>query len=526
MKLPGIAIPFLGAVAVALASPAHATSYVPVADEDLVDQATTVAVVRVIAEEPSSREGRPATEYTAEVERALKGQPGGTITLRVPGGVAAGGMALKVWGAPRFAPGERALLFLRTNADGTHSVLHLMLGAFHAVPAGGRQLAVRDLSEARRVSRQGEEPERLRDFGRFSRWIAARARGEKRQADYFVDDAGDKLGLTTAPFTQMRAPSDSLPIRWFTFDSGGHVSWHAHEVGQQGLAGGGYAELQTALQAWTADPASAIDYRYAGTTDSSGGFNADDGLNTVLFNDPEDEVDPYSCGGGGILAIGGPWYLISTTSYKGEAFHPAAEADVILNNGLECFLSSKGAEEVLAHELGHTLGLGHSTAFQAQMRAYVYNDGRGAALHDDDRAGILYLYASTPPPATSFYTLTPCRLVDTRFGMGGGALQNQQTAFYAAANQCGIPNTARALVANVTVIDPSGAGHVTAYPAGLPTDPIPTASTVSFGAGQTRANNTLLGLSDTPDRFFAVHPVIAGSNGQVHLIVDVSGYFQ
>lgn len=511
----------LGASALALASPVRATSYVPVADEDLVAQAATVAVVRVISEGPSSRDGRPATEYVAEVERTLKGRAAGTVTLRVPGGVAAGGKALKIWGAPRFAPGERALLFLSPNADGTHSVLHLMLGAFHAVPAGGRRLAVRDLSEARQVS---GEPERLRDFARFSRWIASRTRGEKRQADYFVEDAGDKLGQTTAPFTLMRAPSDNLPVRWFTFDTGGHVSWHAHEDGQQGLTGGGYTEVQTALQAWTADPDSIVDYRYEGTTDSTEGFIDSDGLNTVLFNDPNDEVSPFVCGSGGVLAIGGPWHFLSTTSYKGQAFHPAAEADVVVNDGIGCFLSSKGAEEVLAHELGHTLGLGHSSQVQALMRAQVYNDGRGATLSYDERAGLLYLY-SPPPPPTSFYTVPPCRLVDTRMGMGAIILETQQTKFFQATGQCGIPTGVRALAANVIAVNPSGRGHFIARPTGFPDEPIPSVSTVNFGAGQTRANSVVLPVSGNYG-YFEVHPVIEGVDGQAHLIVDVSGYFQ
>jgi Matrixin len=335
----------------------------------------------------------------------------------------------------------------------------------------------------------------------------------------------DKRGLTTAPFTLTRYPVDNLPIRWFGFDSGGHVSWRAHEDGQPGLAGGGFAELQTALEVWTTDPDSVIDYRYAGTTDATGGFNTSDDLNTVLFDDPNNEVSSYVCGSGGVLALGGPWFSSTTTPYKGQAFHPAVEADIVFNDGIECFISSKGAEEVFAHELGHTLGVGHSAEPQALMWPYVHNDGRGAGLHGDEQAAARYLYSLPPTPA-SFYTLTPCRLVDTRFGMGGDMLQNQQTAFYAAANHCGVPSTAVALVANVTAVNPSGTGHFTAYGSGFPNDPVPPTSTVSFSAGQTRANNALLQLSNTPDRFFAVHPVIQGANGQAHLIVDVSGYFQ
>src|SRR4029079_4542547 len=77
-------------------------------------------------------------------------------------------------------------------------------------------------------------------------------------------------------------------------------------------------------------------------------------------------------------------------------YHEAAEADIVTNDGTACFFQSspRVAEEIFAHELGHTLRLGHSTNNDALMYAYAHDDGRGARLTDDDRAAIVALYGS------------------------------------------------------------------------------------------------------------------------------------
>ena len=79
-------------------------------------------------------------------------------------------------------------------------------------------------------------------------------------------------------------------------------------------------------------------------------------------------------------------------------------ADIVMNDGTGCwFVTGKRAEQVYGHELGHTLGLGHSCGDEnrpcyndvvrgALMRATAHADDRGARLNDDDKAGIAFLY--------------------------------------------------------------------------------------------------------------------------------------
>lgn len=126
------------------------------------------------------------------------------------------------------------------------------------------------------------------------------------------------------------------------------------------------------------------------------------------------------------------------------------------------------------------------------------------------------------PPPVGFFTATPCRVLDTRQGGQGGALSSGSTRAITIAGTCGIPAQATAVAANITVTQPSGAGKLTIYPdQGLP----PQAETIWFGAGQTRANNAILALDITGSGTVQVLPSVANS-GQVHLLVDVYGWFQ
>ena len=126
-------------------------------------------------------------------------------------------------------------------------------------------------------------------------------------------------------------------------------------------------------------------------------------------------------------------------------------------------------------------------------------------------------------PTGDYYTVVPCRLLDTRTQEGGSAPVPSNTAReldVTAVTRCGVSPLATAVVLNVTITGPTGAGHLTVYPADL-TQPPPT-STLNFIAGQTRANNAIVKLSN--DSKIKLRPVVSGP-GSVHIIVDVTGFF-
>jgi hypothetical protein len=128
----------------------------------------------------------------------------------------------------------------------------------------------------------------------------------------------------------------------------------------------------------------------------------------------------------------------------------------------------------------------------------------------------------TPPPASDFHTATPCRLLDTRIPGYGPALESGAVRLLAVHGACGIPPAARALAVNVTVLGGTGSGSLTLQPGGVA---VAESTTISFNAGSTRSNNAIAVLTPGVERGLAVTSSVAGG-GTVHLILDVSGWFE
>jgi hypothetical protein len=118
-----------------------------------------------------------------------------------------------------------------------------------------------------------------------------------------------------------------------------------------------------------------------------------------------------------------------------------------------------------------------------------------------------------------FYTIAPCRLVDTRAaGQGAPALVVGVDRVFALGSKCGLPSTATAVSFNITVTGTTGAGNLRLWKAGTT---MPTVSAINWSAGQTRANNAIIPLS-------AVGQVAvrAQGSGVTDVILDVNGFFE
>jgi hypothetical protein len=132
-----------------------------------------------------------------------------------------------------------------------------------------------------------------------------------------------------------------------------------------------------------------------------------------------------------------------------------------------------------------------------------------------------------PAVATSagpldYYTLTPCRLLDTRnaYGPYGGPAVLPGQRILKVTGQCGIPAAAKALAVNVTVVNPSVSGNLRFFPGNAaPTN----SSAISFQTGLTRANNALAMLASSGSGTLGLYN---SAGTPVHVVVDVFGYFQ
>lgn len=172
-------------------------------------------------------------------------------------------------------------------------------------------------------------------------------------------------------------------------------------------------------------------------------------------------------------------------------------------------LSGSGAQPVAIPISALSCG----TTYYYRPIAYNTNTGQGTTLDWQS-------FNTNPCSAagTSFYTLTPCRILDTR--TTGNPISASSGLRLQITGICGIPPTATAVALNVTAVGATSQGILSLYPLGS----VPPNYTVAFGAGQTRAGSTVVGLSSIGT--LNVFCYMPSGQGQTDYVIDVSGYFQ
>ena len=121
------------------------------------------------------------------------------------------------------------------------------------------------------------------------------------------------------------------------------------------------------------------------------------------------------------------------------------------------------------------------------------------------------------PASTRFFTVSPCRIYDSR--LAGLPFAAGEVRRLTLAGLCGLSPTTRAVAINVTAVGVSGGGSLSVAPGG-------TAGAAAGGPnwknGQTRAASAIVGV----DTAGAVDVSCQAVSGATHLVIDVAGYFE
>lgn len=401
----------LGAVALAaltLHGDARGTTFVLMSDEDLVQGSAAIVVgtVQSIAPQASSQQ-QIETEVTLKVDESVKGIRQSTVTIAVPGG-SVGGVQRVVYGAPQFYIGEKVVVFLRQRPDGALTPLGLAMGKYTIVqrPTGavvrrqlggkGTSVLALDKGSGALMAGEAEDERALAPFIASMREIVSKDPLGREEVAVLPPSMG--AGEASAAFTFL----GDYPARWLQPDLGQTVAFGVDPTGDMAL--GSAASLKAvsaAMAAWNG-AGSRLRITSSGAA-TAAPYMACDGKSTIQFNDPFGEIgQPVNCGGA--LAIGGFCSTAnSTSSVGGATFYTITEGDLTVNNGFGgcAYWTPVNVAETITHELGHSIGLGHSSETwpesnavldDATMYYLAHFDGRGAALRSDDIAAVHALY--------------------------------------------------------------------------------------------------------------------------------------
>lgn len=116
---------------------------------------------------------------------------------------------------------------------------------------------------------------------------------------------------------------------------------------------------------------------------------------------------------------------------------------------------------------------------------------------------------------TGFAPLPPARIVDTRIPLGASRLTAQTVTRIQITGQGGVPNGAKAVLANATITGPTGAGFLTVWNCSADQ---PEVSTLNYALFQTVANTATIPLDSSGG-------LCVYSSAGADLLIDIGGYY-
>ena len=349
------------ALLLVLSAAASASTVRYVTDAALIAQSDRVVHGRVIAQR-TTRNGSARAIYTVTtlaVIEDLTGVDSTTVEVWELGGTV-GRDALYVGGAVRYEVGSEVVVCLRRGPRGLHAI-GMGLSAFDlAADADGRPRLMRQVRDTLVLGGPRRLPNpTLDEFRDLAQRVTGRAAHAGRTAASAPPETRrrqDANGATGAVFvdgSRWREADSSSPIRYY-LNSGAVSPIYPADAS---------SALQTALAAWTNPASASIVLQYGGFTSqptSEGPWNGTIPANSVVisFEDPDHEIDDPVLAFTASYSIAGAGGTLHGTSFSG-----LTDAAIKFNNAADLppsFRQSLDFTRVLTHEVGHSIGLGHT----------------------------------------------------------------------------------------------------------------------------------------------------------------------
>jgi len=452
-------------IAVILSSPSPAWAQGPRHDDPSLARVSDVIVTGRVVGIGSARDpqvGFIYTYVTIAVGDLIKGSGiGDELVIKQLGGEV-GGIGMVVYDQATFRLDEEVLLFLiERPRDGTLQTSALWQGKWTISRNGslGDAFAVRAPFGA--MDRTAAGVPRRDDLRPLEPFLA-----ELRSwSDAREPVAGSERSVVTHPLEMPAVGASNAadlkptysflgPARWNQPDSLLPVYVDIQAGGEPGLDGGGFSELTNARNLWNGAGSSLVlangQTVLSGATKTqacSSANNSTSGRLTIYFEDPCDEIANDLT-----LAVGGFFYsTIGGVTVNGMHFDRITSGYLINSDesGVQGALDrSRCFQDVQTHEMGHAIGLGHSTVPGSIMRGtlddacYSVTSPTEAAitggLGPDDRDAINFIYpqvgnltndpsvAPGPPRGLSYQLVEDRVILEWLPPASGGPVQSYQ----------------------------------------------------------------------------------------------------